>query len=138
MVNFLRVLLFLLIATPSWATFIPEQQFQKAAFGELNVSELSPVFQQSFEYTVNNTQLTANTVTGGGIIAQGEAMAQASSTTVSNSTALLQTIRGAKYRAGLGGLFRFTSLFTSGVATTRQCIGLADERGGSAPSKMDT
>ncbi len=34
------------------------------AFGELSVAESSPIFQYSFEYTVDNTELNVNIKTG--------------------------------------------------------------------------
>ena len=52
-----------------------------SAFGELLVSELSPIFQQSFEYTVDNTQLNENIVQNGGNVTQTTAMAKISTST---------------------------------------------------------
>lgn len=46
-----------------------------SAFGEQVVAQLHPQWQQSFEYTVSNTTLNENTVTGTGTIAQADAMA---------------------------------------------------------------
>jgi hypothetical protein len=46
----------------------------KTAFGELLVGQLSPQFQGSFEYTVNNTDLNTNTTVNGGTVTQASGM----------------------------------------------------------------
>jgi hypothetical protein len=102
-----------------------------SASGELIVGQLHPLFQSSFEYTVDNTEITENTSTGGSIT-QADAMAVVSSSAVTGSSAKMESSRIAKYRAGLGGLTRFTALFTTGVAGTEQYIGLLDQEGSSA------
>ena len=107
----------------------------KTAFGELLVGQLSPQFQGSFEYTVDNTDLNTNTGVDGGTVTQASGMAVVSSSTTTASTALFQSKQHAKYRAGLGGLNRFTALFTSPVAATEQYIGIMDETGSSAAFK---
>ena len=105
------------------------------AFGDLRVAELSPVMQGSFEYTVDNTDLITKTVVDGGTVTQAEAMAVVGTSTTTASSALLQSKQHAKYRAGLGGLVRFTALFTAGVAGTEQYSGILDETGSSAAFK---
>jgi len=106
------------------------------AFGDLRVAELSPILQHSFEYTVDNTELTESIVANGGTVTQANAMAVVSSSTTTASAACLQSKRQARYRSGQGGLARFTALFeTGGVANTSQYVGLADEVGSSADLK---
>lgn len=112
-----------------------DKDFPLTAFGDLRVAELSPIFQGSFEYTVDNTDLNSNTVAADGTVTQASAMAVVGTSTTTASTALFQTKQHAKYRAGFGGLSRFTALFTAGVAATEQYIGLADEVGSSAAFK---
>lgn len=103
------------------------------AFGDLRTAMLSPIFQYSFEYTVSNTDLVTNVLTNGGTVTQSSGMAVVGSSTTTVSTACMQSKKRAKYKAGLGGLFRFTTLFeTGGVAATEQYAGLADEAGSSA------
>lgn len=99
------------------------------AFGDLRVAELSPIFQSTFEYTVNNTDITTNTVVNGGSVTQANGMAVLATSSTIASTATLQSKRHAKYKAGLGGVIRFTALFTPGVAGTKQYMGLVDETG---------
>lgn len=105
------------------------------SFGEVLVGQLTPQFQGSFEYTVLNTELNTNTVTNGGTVTQGSAMAVISTSTTTASDAEMKTTTHAKYNAGLGGVVRFTSLFTTGIAETKQMAGLVDEKGSSTPYK---
>lgn len=107
----------------------------KTAFGELLVGQLSPQFQGSFEYTVDNTDLNTNTIANGGTVTQASGMGIVTSSTTTASTALFQSKQHAKYRPGLGGLSRFTALFTSPVAVTEQYIGIMDGTGSSAAFK---
>lgn len=102
------------------------------AFGDLRTAELSPIFQGSFEYTVDNTDLNTNTTVAGGTVTQASAMAVVGSSTTTASTALLQSKQHAKYRAGLGGLQRFTALFSAPVAATEIYIGIMDAPGSDA------
>lgn len=105
------------------------------AFGDLRIAELSPQFQGSFEYTVANTDLSTNTVVNGGTVTQASGMAVVTTSTTTASSALFESKQHARYKAGLGGLSRFTALFNSPVALTEQYIGLADETGSSAAFK---
>lgn len=105
------------------------------AFGELLTAQLHPIFQGSFEYTVDNTDLNTNTVVNGGTVTQASAMAVVTTSTTTASSALFKSKQHAKYRAGLGGLSRFTALFTSPVAATEQFIGIMDETGSSVAFK---
>ena len=116
-------------------TELRPQKLVTTAFGELLVGQLYPQFQGSFEYTVDNTELNSNTLTNGGTITQSEAMCVASTSTTTGSKALFQSKQHATYRAGLGGLNRFTALFTTPVAGTEQFIGIAEDRGVSANFK---
>lgn len=108
---------------------------QLTAFGELLVGELHPQFHGSFEYTVQNTDLNINTTVDGGTVTQASGMAVLSTSTTTASSALFQSKQHAKYRPGLGGLSRFTALFTTPVAATEQYIGIMDEIGSSAAFK---
>ncbi len=101
------------------------------AFGETLVGQLHPQFQGSFEYTVDNTDLNTNTVVNGGTVTMAEAMAVLGTSTTTGSSAMFQSKQHARYKAGLGGLMRFTVIFDTPVANTQQLIGLADEVGSS-------
>lgn len=107
----------------------------ETAFGDLRVAELTPQFQGSFEYTVDNTEISSNTVTGGGSVTQSNAMAVIGTSSTTASSALLKSKRHAKYRAGFGGLMRFTALFQNNSASTEQYFGVLDEAGSGAAFK---
>lgn len=110
----------------------PFVEQQKTAFGETQVATLSPIFQNTFEYTVSNTELLTNTVVNGGTVTQASGMGVVGSSTTTASTARMQSAQHARYHAGTGGLSRFTALWSTPVADTEMYIGLADETGSSA------
>ena len=109
-----------------------EDSNPKTAFGDLRVAELTPVLQFSFEYTVDNTELTTQIKTGSGTVTQADAMAVASTGTTTSSISRQICHQHVRYRAGLGGLMRFTALFTQGVANTSQWVGLLGSTGSTA------
>jgi len=109
--------------------------FAMTAFGALAVGQLHPQFQGSFEYTVDNTDLNTNTVINGGTVTQASGMGIVSTSTTTASTALFESRKHAKYRPGLGGMSRFTALFTLPAAATEQYIGIMDEVGSTAAFK---
>ncbi len=113
----------------------PFVEQQKTAFGEIQVANLSPIFQNTFEYTVDNTELLTNLVVNGGTVIQASGMGVVGSSTTTASTACMQSAHHARYHAGTGGLSRFTALWSTPVATTEMFIGLADETGSSATFK---
>lgn len=102
------------------------------AFGDLRTAELSPIFQGTFEYTVNNTDINTINTINGGAVTQDNAMACVSTSTTTASQAMLESKTHARYRAGLGALCRFTAMFTSGVADTEQYVGFSGEHGTNA------
>ncbi|MCK5445221.1 MAG: hypothetical protein KAI73_06320 [Rhodospirillaceae bacterium] len=99
------------------------------AFDDLRVAELSPIFQVSFEFTVTNTEIGTIETTNSGTVAQAEAMCVVSTGTTTGSAAEWETVNNSKYRPGLGGVARFTALFTEGVEGTEQSVGLEDADG---------
>ncbi len=117
----------------NWRWKIKENN--KSAFGELLTAQLHPIIQGSFEYTVDNTDLNTNTEVDGGTVTQASGMAVVGTSTTTASTALFQSKQHARYRAGLGGVIRFTALFTTAVAATEQYIGVMDETGSSEAFK---
>ncbi|MES0445005.1 MAG: hypothetical protein ABUJ92_00530 [Desulfobacterales bacterium] len=106
-----------------------------SAFGEQIVVELSPQWLQSFEYTVDNTDLNENLVTGSGAVTQANAMAVISTGITTGSESRLKSAHHARYKAGMGGVVRFSAKFTAPVAGTWQIAGLVDERGTSEEFK---
>ena len=108
-----------------------EESVPQSAFGDVRTIELSPVFQTSFEYTVTNTEIGTITVTNSGTVTQADAMCVVGTGTTTGSAAEWETVIHTKYRPGLGGLMRFTAMFTDGDAGTEQMVGLADIDGSS-------
>ena len=104
-------------------------------FGDLRTAEVTPIFQGSFEYTVDNTELSENTETNGGTVTQADAMAVCTSGTTTGAVAKLQSARHGQHRAGQGVILRFTALFSAPVAGCDQLIGLGDEPGSSVAYK---
>ncbi len=119
--------------TPGQAVYVGNQPL--TAFGDLRVAELSPIFQASFEYTVTNTEIGTISTTGSGTVTQADAMCVVGTGTTTGSDADWESAHNLKYRAGLGGLARFTAKFTTGVAGTEQSVGLADEDGSTEKHK---
>lgn len=103
--------------------------FPLTAFGDVRVAELSPIFQVSFEFTVTNTEIGTIETTNSGTVAQADAMCCVATGTTTGSAAEWETVNNSKYRPGLGGVARFTALFTEGVAGTEQTVGLEDADG---------
>lgn len=105
------------------------------AFGDIRTAEITPVIQLSFDYTVGNTQMTTNTVTGSGAVTQGDAMARIRTGSTTGSIAELRSYHPCKYKAGLGGLVRMTARFTTPTADTSQWALIGDEAGSTADFK---
>jgi hypothetical protein len=99
----------------------------KTAFGELSIAELTPVAQISFEYSSTlNTQLVTSAVTGTGTVTASNSLLSVATGASASSSAQLISRRYAKYRAGQGVLGRFTMLFTTGVANSKQYGGIGN------------
>jgi hypothetical protein len=92
-------------------------------FGELITAELTPLIQADFVYGIN-ANLFSSTLTGSGTATSTNQMGIASTTANASSSALIQTQRRAKYRAGEGLLARFTAQFTTGAADSTQTAGM--------------
>lgn len=108
----------------------------QSAFGEQVITELSPIVQISFEYTVANTQLTNTAVVNGGTVTQADAMAVIKTSATTGSSALLHCVRHFRSRPGQGGVVRFTTLFeTAPTAGTEMYVGFHDETGSTATFK---
>ena len=99
----------------------------KTAFGEILMGELTPVAQISFEYlSTLNSQLVTSAVTGTGAVTAASSLLSVATGASASSSAQLISRRYAKYRAGQGVLGRFTMLFTTGVANSKQYAGLGN------------
>ena len=70
---------------------LPVSETAKTAFGDLRVAELSPVFQGSFDYTVDTTDLNIHTVVNGGTVTQSESISFVGTSVITACTSLLQS-----------------------------------------------
>ena len=102
--------------------------FQKSSFGELAVSNLTPILQLSFAYN-NHPQLVNTAVTGSGTITNTDHMGVVSTGAAINSTANMGSKIPIKYRPGQGIISRFSAMFTPGVVGSTQMIGIFDSDG---------
>jgi len=100
-----------------------------SAFGDLRSIELTPQAQITFPYNIN-TDIVDIEELNGGTVTQASSMAVLQTSTATNGEATLDSKQILKYRAGLGGLARFTALFTTGVANSEQIIGVGDDEDG--------
>jgi hypothetical protein len=105
------------------------------AFGEQVFVQHHPQWQQSFEYTVDNTALNTKVISGSGTVTQANAMAVCSTGTTTSSIASLESRHPAKYKASFGMLLRFSAMFTTPVANTYQYAGMVDDAGSTAVFK---
>lgn len=92
-------------------------------FGEVITANLTPVMQGDFVYGLNSNLWTSS-VTGSGTATSANQLGVASTTAAATSSALIQSLRRAKYRAGEGLLTRFTAQFTTGAANSTQLAGM--------------
>jgi hypothetical protein len=99
--------------------------FQRSAFGELDVAEMTPTIQLSFANHVSS-YLTDTSAWGGGTVTSVSAMANVSTSAVASSMAMMQSRPSIVYHPGQGGRVMFTASFTTGVSGSRQEIGAGD------------
>ena len=100
-------------------------QIPITSFGDVRSAELFPVAGWTFNYNINS-DLVKTTLTGSGTATASNSLALIQTSTASTSSAKIETIRALRYIPGLGGLLRFTALFTTGVANSTQIIGIGD------------
>jgi hypothetical protein len=99
------------------------------AFSDLRNAELTPQAHITFEYNVNPSMMNT-TETNGGTVTQTNAMAVLQTSTNVAGLASMSSVRLLKYRSGLGALARFTGLFTTGVASSTQGVGIGTDENG--------
>ena len=98
------------------------------AFAELSVSEASPIVQIHFPYNINSE--IVETQNNGGTVTVVNNKAHISTGAAANQSAALLTITPVKYNPGQGGMIRFTSLYTTGVANSTQWVGIGNSTDG--------
>lgn len=100
-----------------------------SAFGDLRNVELTPQVQVTFPYNLNS-DLVFSTGSNGGVATQADSMAVISSSVDPSGTAEISTLRILKYRAGLGGIARYTTLYETSSANSTQTHGPGDDTDG--------
>jgi hypothetical protein len=98
-------------------------------FMDLIAMQLTPVVQIDFVHGIN-IQLGTSTVANSATVDTNESRLRLQSGTNSAGSAIFNTKRSAKYRAGQGMIARFTPLFTVGVANSKQIWGIGNVNDG--------
>ena len=95
-----------------------------SAFGTLEASELTPVFQGDWTYGINTQLWNTPVVSGtGAVVDTNLARLRIQSGTSSTSYAYITSRKIIRYRAGQGITIRFTPVFTAWVANSTQLWG---------------
>jgi hypothetical protein len=101
----------------------------QTAFGDLRNAELTPQVQVTFPYNLNG-DLVFSSGSNGGVATQGNSMAVISSSIDPSGSAEIKTLRILKYRAGLGAIARFTTLYETSSANSTQIHGCGNGEDG--------
>ena len=97
---------------------------QKSAFGELSSAQPTPLVQVQFPYNINSRLI--ETRANKGTVTQDTGMVKISTGVGTNRTAMVLTRDALHYAPGQGGLVRFTTVYTLGVADSAQLHGVGD------------
>ena len=100
-----------------------------SAFGTLETAELTPVVQVDFVHGLNS-QIGAGTTANSATVDTSAGRLRLQSGTNSAGSAIYATRRVAKYRPGQGITARFTAAFTTGVANSKQIVGMGNADNG--------
>lgn len=98
-------------------------------FGALHTESVTPIFQTDAVYGLN-TGLTASSSTSTGSATASGSMFICSTGTTANAYAEIQSRKRLRYRAGQGSVCRFAGLFTTGVASSYQLMGMGHAEDG--------
>jgi len=105
------------------------RELDKTAFGELAVQQ--PVAEVLIHFPYNlNTDLVNTTVVGSGSVTHSNQFAVISSGAAINSSGRLNSNRALEYNPGIGGLARFTTLFSTPEAGNTQISGIGSATDG--------
>jgi len=95
----------------------------RTAFGEVSTVAPTPTAQVDFVYGINTNTVTTAT-TGSGTVTASGALATVDTTAAASSSAQIVSKRYLNYRPGQGAQARFTALFTTGAANSKQYAGV--------------
>ena len=102
-----------------------ERLTEKTAFNEQSTNSLHVKIAWNFHYNIH-TDIIKQTTTGSGTITQADSMAILQTTAATSSSAKIETYDALRYIPGVGGVIRFTAVFTLGVAGSQQLVGFGD------------
>lgn len=96
-----------------------------SAFGDLIVSNLTPVIQLDFVYGIN-TQTGVATTANSATVDTNASRLRLQSGTNAAGAATFNSSRIARYRAGQGMIARFTAVWTNNAANSTQVVGMGN------------
>ena len=96
-----------------------------SAFGDLITAELTPIIQLDFVYGIN-TQTGTSTTANSATVDTNASRLRLQSGTNSAGSAIFQSQRIARYRAGEGMIARFTAVWTTSAASSTQIVGMGN------------
>ena len=102
------------------------------AFGDLKISEMTPVLQVTHPYEINYNVVSSGQTTGSGSLTynSGTTLVSVNSGAASSSKGVMTSKRLAKYRNGQGLSVRFTAIFDTPVSGNEQWAGWGDSLDG--------
>ena len=101
-----------------------------STFGDLRVAELTPKAQLTFPYNYINTDIVTTGESNGGSSFTADSMIGICTGLATAGAAYFESREVVKYQAGMGGMTRFTCIFTDGVADSEQLVGVGDDEDG--------
>lgn len=96
------------------------------AFGETKVAQYEAVGAWSFPYNIN-LRIVDSRTDNGGTITQDNSFAVLNTGTAADGEASIRARVPVRYQPGVGGLVRFTAIFTPGEADSEQLVGIGDD-----------
>ena len=119
-------------STPSNPVNVSLGPVVTSAFGDISITEVTPVVQLEAIYGINGEIneyfQTYNSNSGSaGVIPNDGVLFYADSSNNSGGYGVIRSKRFLRYRPGQGGLSRFTAMFTQGIAGTEQRAGLFNQ-----------
>ena len=95
----------------------------RTSFGELATGNLNNILSLKFPYNINS-HLVDTVITNTGTVTQSNGFALIGTGTTTASTSLMQSFDRLSYVPGVGLICRFTAIFTSPIAGTKQVVGM--------------
>lgn len=108
-----------------------DKRQEYSAFGEQLIAPIMPQAAWRFDYgSTPNTRLYDTTTANGGTVTISESRARLQTSAANNGLARLATKARLRYLPGMGGLARFTAVFSTPQDNSTQLIGLGDTNDG--------